>query len=186
MSGATPFAMLMRGGGDNKANVPNHCYIHDTESGTNYEFVESLSDSNFGCADKTAVCVAEQISVALEEQGGVQGFNPSGTGEYYISGYPTCSSDISSCSIGVLRCADSLSSIATFTAPAGTTCRIISEADANPNRFHCFPISSRNTPGNGSFGTGEEDFWGTNPADPSTADNGTNDEANIVGLGGAT
>jgi len=173
-------------GGDNKTNVPNHCYIHDTESGTNYEFVESLSDSNFGCADKTAVCVAEQISVALEEQGGVQGFNPSGTGEYYISGYPTCSSDISSCSIGVLRCADSLSSIATFTAPAGTTCSIISEADANPYCFHFFPNSSGNTPGNGSFGTGEEDFWGTNPEDPSTADNGNKDEANIVGLGSST
>jgi len=38
------------------------------------------------------------------------------------------------------------------------------------------------TSGDGSFSLGEEQVWGTNPTDPSTADNENKDEANIVGL----
>lgn len=37
--------------------------------------------------------------------------------------------------------------------------------------------------GDGDFGLEEENFWGTNPLDPSTADNTNNDEANVAGLG---
>ncbi len=37
--------------------------------------------------------------------------------------------------------------------------------------------------GDGKFNEDEEAFWGTNPHDPDTADNGNTDEANAVGLG---
>lgn len=37
--------------------------------------------------------------------------------------------------------------------------------------------------GDGDFGADEEEFWGTDPNNPSTAGNGNNDEANVAGLG---
>lgn len=48
---------------------------------------------------------------------------------------------------------------------------------------HLFPNSDSNVTGNNSFGTTEEEFWGTNPRDPDTSDKGQNDEATIAGLG---
>lgn len=51
---------------------------------------------------------------------------------------------------------------------------------------HLFPTPGpgRNfTTGDGQFGANEEEFWGTNPKDPDTAQNGKKDEANVVGLG---
>ncbi|MDP3957086.1 MAG: hypothetical protein Q8Q10_01100 [bacterium] len=81
-----------RFGGDKKVNIPDHCYVHDNNSGVNYE----LED---GCK-------------------------------------------------------------------------------------HLFPNIGAS--GDGSFGAGEEDFWNTDPEDPSTANNGNKDEANVVGLGQST
>lgn len=49
--------------------------------------------------------------------------------------------------------------------------------------FHLFAEPSSGTNGDGSFGVSEERFWGSNPKDPDTADNGNKDEANAVGLG---
>ncbi len=37
--------------------------------------------------------------------------------------------------------------------------------------------------GDGVFGKDEESFWGTDPEDPDTANNGNKDEANVAGLG---
>lgn len=48
---------------------------------------------------------------------------------------------------------------------------------------HLFPDADSETTGDGRFKTNEEKFWGTNPDDPSTANNGTKDEANVAGLG---
>jgi hypothetical protein len=48
---------------------------------------------------------------------------------------------------------------------------------------HLFPNAPGGVTGDGSFGNNEEKFWHTDPADPSTAQNGNKDEANIVGLG---
>jgi len=48
---------------------------------------------------------------------------------------------------------------------------------------HLFPDADGETTGDGRFKASEEKFWGTNPADPSTANNGTKDEANVAGLG---
>lgn len=49
--------------------------------------------------------------------------------------------------------------------------------------FHVFAEPGSGTNGDGSFGVSEERFWGSNPRDPDTADNGNKDEANAVGLG---
>lgn len=50
---------------------------------------------------------------------------------------------------------------------------------------HMFPqpTGTGQTSGDGTFGLAEERFWGSNPHDPDTADNGNKDEANVVGLG---
>lgn len=48
---------------------------------------------------------------------------------------------------------------------------------------HQFADVSRFKVGDGSFGAEEENFWGTDPHDPSTIDNENNDEANVAGLG---
>jgi len=53
----------------------------------------------------------------------------------------------------------------------------------NSSCRHLFPRVPGHTSGDGSFNLSEERFWGTNPNDPDTADNGNKDEANIVGLG---
>jgi hypothetical protein len=58
--------------------------------------------------------------------------------------------------------------------------------DANPVCRHLFPNATGATSGDGFFRGSEEAFWGTNPDDPSTADNGNKDEANVVGLGQST
>ena len=50
--------------------------------------------------------------------------------------------------------------------------------------FHAFPEpGDTGETGDGTFGRSEEEFWGSNPHDPDTADNGNKDEANAVGLG---
>lgn len=49
---------------------------------------------------------------------------------------------------------------------------------------HLFPNpKTGDVTGDGSFGKDEEKFWHTDPQDPSTAQNGNKDEANIVGFG---
>ncbi|MDD5083865.1 MAG: hypothetical protein PHT88_02910 [Candidatus Moranbacteria bacterium] len=48
---------------------------------------------------------------------------------------------------------------------------------------HLFPDAPGHTTGDGAFGNSEEEFWHTDPKDPSTAQNGNKDEANVVGLG---
>ena len=48
---------------------------------------------------------------------------------------------------------------------------------------HLFPNAPGEETGDGSFGYGEENFWHTNPRDPSTASNQNLDEANVAGLG---
>jgi hypothetical protein len=88
-----------RFGGDNKVDTPSYCYVHDNNSGTNYELVKNGD---------------------------------------------------------------------------------------NPACHHLFPNAPGETSGDGLFRTPEEEFWGTNPQDPSTADNGNKDEANVVGLGQST
>ncbi len=101
---------------------------------------------------------------------------PLGTQPYCISSTfldPSCS-DLES---GSLSCSTSGTPI--------TYCRTdqLASSTAVNACEHLFPNSDNNITGNNSFGTTEEEFWGTNPRDPDTSDIGQNDEATIAGLG---
>lgn len=48
---------------------------------------------------------------------------------------------------------------------------------------HIFPHAPGFTTGDGEFTDEEEKFWGTNPKDPDTNDDGINDEASVAGIG---
>lgn len=170
-----------RFGGDNKTNVPNRCYANDTATGVNYEFVASLPASLSGCASGVPVCEVEQSEVVPA----AGGFTSSGgNGTYSVSGFPTCTSSVLTCTVGIPNCVTSLQNLTAVASPS--ECSTISEHTANPYCSHLFPNSDVDQSGNGSFGSAEEKFWGTNPQDPSTADNGNKDEANVAGLGQST
>ncbi|MFC1622879.1 hypothetical protein ACFL16_00620, partial [Patescibacteria group bacterium] len=48
---------------------------------------------------------------------------------------------------------------------------------------HNFPHANGHITGDGEFTDDEEEFWGTNPDDPDTNDDGVNDEASVAGVG---
>ena len=173
-------------GGDNKTNVPNHCYINDAETGTNREFVKRLPDFNFGCeSGTTAVCVVAQNEVQSGSDSD-NAFTTDVTGTSYISGSPYCSASTLTCGVGEAKCATNPDDVTLsgLTDPTANSCDPVSKSEAEPYCFHLFP----NLPatGDGIFGASEENFWDTDPQDPSTADNGKKDEANAVGLGMST
>jgi hypothetical protein len=176
-------------GGDNKTNAPNHCYVNDPSSGTNYELADA-SDTSFTCpAGTSAVCMVGQGSVATGTNdivsGGNSYFDVSDSNLCYVSGIPACSSGTPLCNVGSPRCvADPTTT--TSCGSALSSCSTSTTASVSPYCKHLFPNASSATSGDGSFGTNEEQFWGTDPNDPDTADNGNKDEANIVGLGRST
>ncbi len=64
------------------------------------------------------------------------------------------------------------------------TTQTISSDDIEQKCEHLFPdTNGHGVVGDGEFGKDEEEFWGTNPHDPSTRGNSNNDEANVAGLG---
>ncbi len=118
---------------------------------------------------------------------------------YESVGSPDCKSDVPTCPSGsIARCVLSTKIDSTFdynSDTAGVSCTSGSVAAGGSKcSFHLFPwpdtnldgsigAAEKNDSGDGSFGSKEEDFWGTNPNDVDTADNGNKDEANVVGLG---
>lgn len=177
-----------RFGGDNKANTGDHCYVHDSLSGNNYELAENVAEADFGCAaGMTAICQVGSSNVTSDINdvlGGNEYFSVDDNDTCYLSGYPACSdSGEVSCSTGQPVCVADPNLSVCGTAGSLTTCSTLSQTAANPYCRHLFPNASGQTSGNGTFGVSEEEFWGTNPNDPDTADNGNKDEANVVGLG---
>lgn len=175
-----------RFGGDNKTNAPNHCYVNDAGSGTNYELANASSTS-FTCpAGTSAVCMVGQGSVATGTNdivsGGNSYFDVSDSNLCYVSGIPACSSGAPLCNVGSARCVSDPTTT-TSCGSALSSCSTSTTASVSPYCKHLFPKATGSTSGDGSFGTNEEQFWGTDPNDPDTADNGNKDEANIVGLG---
>ncbi len=172
-----------RFGGDNKVNTPNHCYVHDNDKGTMYEF-GSGSDLTFGCpSGTTAVCMVEDEDVASGTNNtGNTFFDTSLSGTCSVSGTPSCSSGSAMCNTGNPRCVSDPTNT-TSCGSAISACSTSTESSAAPYCRHLFPNANGRTSGDGSFGATEESFWGTDPHDPDTADNGNKDEANIVGLG---
>jgi hypothetical protein len=182
-----------RFGGDNKTNTPNYCYYHDSQSGTNYEIADS-GNINFSCpSGATPVCMYEEEAF----QPGVIPGNTAGnstagdtfevltSNECAIAGLPTCNSlGQPECGVGTPRCVVEPETDSTLS--CGTplnTCTTDTDRGVNPICRHLFPEAPSEDSGDGSFGGDEERFWGTDPNDPDTSDNGNKDEANVVGFG---
>lgn len=160
-------------GGENKSNVPDHCYVHDAESGINYELVENSSKTTFSpCSSGTPVCMVVEEDDATECS---------------ISGLPFCSDGTPSCLSGSPYCVVDPATVNLCSeGTALTSCSTTTKSGAKPICEHLFPNATDETSGDGRFNEKEEKFWGTDPRDPDTADNGNKDEANVVGLGRQT
>lgn len=113
-----------------------------------------------------------------------QVFNFNESSVCYSSGKPSCNnSGQVQCSVGNARCvADPVNTTSCGSAlsrcTGGTSQKTVCK--------HLFPNANGFKTGDGSFTQGEERFWGTDPKDPDTADNGNKDEANLTGLGQST
>ncbi len=180
-----------RFGGDNKMNTPNYCYYHDNESGTNYEIADG-GNTSFDCpAGQTPVCMVDNQEVQPGTiPGSTLGNSDDGdtfqvnSGTCSVSGLPTCDgSGNVSCGVGTPKCVSDPTGSSGSCGSSLTTCQTSSAIGANPTCRHLFPNATSNTSGDGVFGEQEERFWGTDPNDPDTADNGNKDEANVVGFG---
>ncbi|NTW14751.1 MAG: hypothetical protein HGA38_00070 [Candidatus Moranbacteria bacterium] len=168
-------------GGKAEINTTNDwCYIHDSSSGDFYELASSESTDQFECATDGFIpaCVSADQNVASDL---------SSVYEYNVSGNPSCISNTPSCPTGTLaRCVDPDYVNTTFDivhTEDNLTCT--SGVSDGQQCVHLFarPSGTGQQTGDGRFGTREEFFWGTNPNDPDTADNGNKDESNVVGLG---
>ncbi len=195
-----------RFGGDNRVNVPNHCYFHDNTSGENYEISNGSGTVNWGCAGGTQpVCmVGSQVidpgTIDLGATGGSSSSSGSGStsggsatasgttfvlteDDAYVSGFPFCRNDDTvGCSVGIPCCVANPAETNSCET-ALSTCSGVGGGQPNPVCRHLFPVAPGYVAGDGTYGAGEERFWQTDPADPDTADNGNKDEANITGLG---
>lgn len=176
-----------RYGGDNRVNTAkDYCYYHDKSTGNIYELVEDVGTTTYdGCLTGQVVCMVGNSSVSSGTQDPLTGgdtFGVTGTDDT-VSGYPYCSSaGTVACVTGTPCCvSDAVTATSCTTNITATTCSVASSNDSDPVCKHLFPRVS--TSGDGSFGASEERFWGTDPSDPSTSDNGNKDEANVVGLG---
>ena len=192
-------------GGDDRERMPDHCYLHDFNSGVNYELVEESGDSaGVTCSGgKTAICVDSEDIFSL----GVS--DDSGSQCKKLDESPICSaSDTVVCPSGTAVCSsspddeiqseDQSCSDAGFASPTCSGSNVTSTPSSVCS--HLFPwayyqkdngnISIRRDNNNNklragrdSFGREEERFWHTNPEDSDTANNGNKDEANVAGLG---
>lgn len=168
------------GGGAESGTSNDWCYVHDQSSGKFYELVSSSSSDSFACGTGGYIpaCVSGSQDV---------GSDMSSTYVYESTGTPACVSGSPSCPDGTLaRCVEPSVANATFNLSSTEDNLSCSSGDAKTQRcVHLFPHPSGTgeTSGDGKFGTREEFFWGTNPGDPDTADNGNKDESNVVGLG---
>lgn len=198
---------VARFGGDNRVNIPNHCYYHDNSSGNNYELSSGSGSVNWGCSAGTEpVCMvgSQVIDPGTINLGASGGASSSGSGsgsgsggtatasgstfvltndDAYVSGFPYCLSDNTvGCSVGVPCCVGN-SATATACEATLSTCSGVGGGAPNPICRHLFPVAPGFVVGDGTYGANEEQFWQTDPNDPDTADNGNKDEANISGLG---
>jgi hypothetical protein len=189
-------------GGNDQVNKPNRCYIHDSQEGKSYEL--SKNSGSFSCGKGTnPVCVVQATgdissgSTVCNPFTGICGgdtfIEGAAADQYNIVGTPLCSSGgfgnsgTISCSSGSTACAPADSSGPFTAAQLGSRGAVSCTYDPTfvNNCTHLFadPKGIGEKTGDASFGVKEEEFWGTNPKNSSTADNGNKDEANVAGLG---
>lgn len=198
-------------GGNNRTDVPNHCYINDAATGKNYELLKDDAEkTTYNCAAGTSpVCMQGELIVnPLAQSGttstsgtddGMGNTSDSGTTNLsppfefaqgsvcHIAGLPYCSTaGVPTCSVGSPRCVAN-PTVATSCGVALIACSTEqADSGSNPICRHLFPNANGGTTGDGTFGAVEEAFWGTNPNDPDTSGAGNKDEANLTGLGKST
>lgn len=194
-------------GGNDRKDMPVHCYVHDFSSGTDYELVKELpSDTSITCEDlgdgitRVPACVKTSDTVS---DAGVYSSTCEKT-----STAPSCLNTVVSCPAGeTVECVDS--TVVNDDPIASTACSSVPTGIGNPfsssvscatsqggaqsyellcddkKRRHLFPYyadGDSGDTGDGEFGRSEEKFWRTNPEDSDTANNGNKDEANVAGL----
>ncbi len=185
------FSATDRFGGSFETGKPDWCYIYDAASGTVYEL--SKNGGTFLNCDQSKgerpVCISETSNVdpgsmtCLFGDCSGDSFSSSGSGEYYVSGIPSCSGGAASCKSGTPRCIGP-DDQEPFAAGVGKALGFCNAGNPVPTCQHIFPSTNGNgTTGDGSFTNKEEKFWGTDPKDADTADNGNKDEPNVIGLG---
>lgn len=183
-------------GGGNKKGVNNHCYYINSVDGQSYELGTS-GDIDFGCpGSMIPTCLIEDGAVdpldinipgsdPSVQTPGTSGsaFEFSGLGTCTVASTPLCSGNVAYCTSGQPRCVNNLYANPLTCNDVATPPIVGCSGDGTfvPSCKHLFPRLPNS--GDGAFGLNEEEFWGTSPKDPSTADNGNKDEANIVGLG---
>ena len=175
-------------GGDSRTNTPDRCYVHDNSSGINYELTENDNGIDFSCPSGTSpVCLVGEGDVTSgtnDTLGGNSYFDITDSNTCTVSGYPYCASGgVATCNNGTPRCVADPNALTNDCGTALSSCSSTSERSTNPVCEHLFPDAPGDRTGDGSFGASEERFWGTDPSDSDTADNGNKDEANIAGLG---
>lgn len=198
-------------GGGNKKNTTDWCYLYNQATGALYELVDTVSNATVfsGCAaGQVPTCISEntyidpgEINQNVNCSGGDCSVSNNGDTFEYDSTYsavgsPDCSGGTPLCPAPTIaRCVSSALQDGEFTfsqTSAPGSCSL--ESITADGCTHLFPWpdsnfdgslagAERDDAGDGSFGLKEEEFWGTNPKDPDTADNGSKDEANTVGLG---
>ncbi len=189
-------------GGNNQVNTTNDwCYMIDSNNGTLYELISSSSSQSFSCAaGYTAACVygTDTINpgtITSDPNNPTSDDTFSNTSEYYVAGTPSCSGSTASCPSPMqTRCVDLSIANTTFTESQynSLTSSLSSCTGGSTSQkcVHLFPRTSASGlqfgDSAGTFGASDEFFWGTNPNDADTADNGNKDEANVVGLGQET
>lgn len=189
-------------GGNNQVNTTNDwCYMIDSNNGSLYELISSSTSQSFSCpSGYTAACVygtdtinpgtinSDPYVATSDETFG-------NTSEYYVAGTPSCSGSTASCPSPMqTRCVDLAIANTTFTesqySSQTSPLSSCSGGSISQKCVHLFPRTSATGPqfgdSAGTFGAADEFFWGTNPNDADTADNGNKDEANVVGLGQET
>lgn len=189
-------------GGNNKVNTTNDwCYMVDSNDGRLYELISSSTSQSFSCgAGYTAACVygTDTINpgtINSDPYTATSDETFTNTSEYYVAGTPSCSGSTASCpsplatrcvALSIANSTFTQSQYDSLTSPLSSC----SGGSISQRCVHLFPRTSASgsqfgDPA-GTFGASDEFFWGTNPNDSDTADNGNKDEANVVGLGQET
>ena len=188
-----------RFGGDNKVDKADYCYVYDPGSGALYELASGGAGStstSFSCpAGTSPVCMQGENSLNSSPSslsggdGVITAFTETAAncsvGGCSVIGTPSCSGSSVSCSDGTPCCVADAAGATSCTQPL-LSCSSTLATSSNPvgnGCQHVFAQPTSGTTGDGSFGRTEEQFWETDPNDPSTANNSKKDEANVAGLG---